>query len=266
MKLILVHVLVILIHSVDSSNVHYITPLLTTHDQYPAGESCLTLATLATANSREYFNSNTILVFLEGSHISRSSLVVSNINGTLLLTTNGSSTAAIISGHGSLEFSNITQLRISGLEFNYCSVRVKLVNQFILEDSRFYGGSGYSALRLNSTNTSIVRNSFVSNTAGTYQSHVSILEYIRMNGYRFPYPGHNSWSTSARVGGALFVTSSTVNINSSHFESNTAIVGGAIFLQLRSNIAISNSTFVNNSATNCSTQLGCLGGAIMAVL
>ncbi len=265
MKLLLVPVLIILIHSrsVDSSTVHYITPSLTTH-QCP-GKSCLTLATLAAVNSRRYFDSNTTLVFLEGDHgILGPSLILSNINGTLLLTTNGSGTAAI-SGHANFEFSHITQLRISGLEFNDCSISVKHVNQFILEDSSFYGGSTDSVLCLNSTNTSIVQSSFVSNTAGTYGNHVRILEYIRVNRYRLPHSGHiNSWSTSAklRVGGALFITSSTVSINTSHFESNTAMVGGAIFVQLGSKIDISNSTFFNNSATNCSAQLGCLGGAI----
>ena len=54
----------ILIQTVDSSNVHYITPSPAT--QCP-GESCLTLSTLA-ANSGDYFDSNTTLVFLEGSH------------------------------------------------------------------------------------------------------------------------------------------------------------------------------------------------------
>ena len=99
-KLLLLAIDLILIHTVDSSNVHYITPSPDT--QCPAGESCLTLPTLA-ANSRQYFHSNTTVVFLEGSHTLDSELIASNINGPLMLLTNGSGTASIRCS-GRLEF------------------------------------------------------------------------------------------------------------------------------------------------------------------
>ena len=256
-KLLLLVIDLIFIHTVDSSNVHYITPT-----QCPVEESCLTLSTLA-ANISNYLNSNTTIVFLEGNHILDSGLVVSNIDGSLTLSTNGSGTAAIVcSENVSLEFSNITKLQISGLEFIGCSSKVERVDQFTLEDSRFHGGSDNSALHLTHTNTNIVCSSFVSNTAGTYQSHVEVLEYLRDNRYDFPYFYRPTiQSTSGRVGGALTVTSSTVNISSSRFESNTATVGGAIFSQLGSDMTISNSTFINNSATGCSDDR-CHGGAL----
>ena len=256
-KLLLLVIDLIFIHTVDSSNVHYITPT-----QCPVEESCLTLSTLA-ANISNYLNSNTTIVFLEGNHILDSGLVVSNIDGSLTLSTNGSGTAAIVcSENVSLEFSNITKLQISGLEFIGCSSKVERVDQFTLEDSRFHGGSDNSALYLTHTNTNIVCSSFVSNTAGTYQSHVKVLEYLRDNRYDFYYSYRPTiQSTSARVGGALTVTSSTVNISSSRFESNTATVGGAIFSQLGSDMTISNSTFINNSATGGSDDR-CHGGAL----
>ena len=259
-KLILLVIGLILIHIVDSSNVHYIIPSSTT--QCPAEESCLNISTLV-ANSRNYFGSNTTMVFLEGSHILDSELVVSNIDGSLTLSTNGSGTAAIsCNDSGNLEFSNITQLHISGLEFSRCSSIVELVDQFTLEDSRFYGGNDDSALDLTNTTTLIVRSSFVSNTAGTYQSLIGVVEFLRDNYNDFPYYGRPTiLSNSTRVGGALIVTSSTVSISGSHFESNTAEVGGAIFSELGSNINISNCTFVNNSATGCSDD-SCHGGAL----
>ena len=259
MKLFFLVIDLILFHTVDSSNVHYITP--TPCPAEDSEESCLTLSTLA-ANSSNYLNSNTTMVFLEGNHILDSGLVVSNIAGSLTLSTNGSGTAAIIcSGRASLEFSNITQLQISGLEFIRCSSKVERVDQFILEDSKFRGRSDNSALHLNHTITNIVCSSFVSNTAGTYQGHVEVLAYIRDNRFDFRYPWPTIQSNSARVGGALTVTSSTVNVSSSRFESNTAKVGGAIFSQLGSDMTISNSTFINNSATGCSDNR-CHGGAL----
>ena len=259
-KLLLAVIDLILIHTVSSSNVHYITPSSTA---WCPGESCLTLSTLA-ANSSNYLDSNTTIVFLEGSHILDSDLVVSNIDGSLTLSTNGSGTAAIsCNDGGSLEFSNITQLQISGLEFSRCSSIVEFVDQFTLEDSRFYGGNDDSALDLTNTNTLIVRSSFVSNTAGTYQSLAGVLEFLRDN--RNDYYNHfdrpTILSNSARIGGAVIVTSSTVSINGTHFESNTAEVGGAIFSELGSNINIFNCTFVHNSATGCSDD-SCHGGAL----
>ena len=263
-KLLLLVIDLIFIHTVDSSNVHYITPT-----QCPVEESCLTLSTLA-ANINNYLNSNTTVVFLEGNHILDSGLVVSNIDGSLTLSTNGSGTgsgtaAIVCSENISLEFSNITKLQISGLEFIGCSSKVERVDQFTLEDSKLHGGNDNSALYLTHTNTNIVCSYFVSNTAGTFQSHVEVLAYIRDNRYDFLYSYYSYrptiQSTSARVGGALTVTSSTVNVSSSRFESNTATVGGAIFSQLGSDMTISNSTFINNSATGCSDNR-CHGGAL----
>ena len=253
-KLLLLIIDLVLIHTVDSSNVYHITPSPTA---WCPGESCLTLSILA-ANSSDYLDSNTTLVFLEGSHTLDSELnIVLNTTGSVILSTNGSGIAAITcSSRGGLRFSHINQLQISGLEFIRCSSKVEFVDQFTLENSRFCGGNDDSAIHLNHTNASIVRSSFVSNTAGNHQSNVQILAYVRDNYREFSWPWPNIQSTHASVGGALIVTSSTVNISSSSFESNTAKVGGAIFSQLGSNITINNCTFINNSVTGCSDHCG----------
>ena len=227
------------------------------------GELCLTLSALA-ANSSDFFDSNTTLVFLEGNHTLDLDLVVSNISGSLMLSTDGLGTAAIIrcSSEASLKFFHIYQLQVSGLEFIGCSSKVEHVDQFTLEDSRFHGGNNDSALHLTRTDTSIIRSSFVYSRTGTYQSHVRVLDYARDKYNDFPWPNYPIiQSTSVRVGGALIVTNSTVSISNSSFENNTAKLGGAIFSQLESNITISNCKFINNSATGCSDD-GCHGGAL----
>ena len=263
-KLLVLIIDLILIHTaitVDiSSNVHHVTSSSTSQC---SEESCLTLSMLA-ANSSNYLDSNTMvtMAFLEGNHTLDSELVVSNIDGSLMLSTYGSGTTAIIcSGGASLVFRNITLLQINGLKFIRCSSKVEHVDQFTLENSRFHGGDKDSALHLMHTNTSIVQSFFMSNTAGTYQGHVEVFAHIRDNYYTFPYPLPNIQSNSARVGGALIVTSSIVNVKRSHFESNTAKMGGAIYLELGSIINISNCTFINNSATGCSDD-HCHGGAL----
>ena len=256
-KLLSLVIHLILTNTVDGSNVHYIAPT-----PCPAKESCLTLSTLA-ANSSNYLNTNTTVVFLDGNHVLDLELFVSNIDGSLTLSTNGSGTATIICNDSvSVEFKNITKLQISGLEFIRCSGMVELVDQFTLEDSKFRGDHNDSALHLTHTITNIVRSTFASNTAGTYQSHeLGVLVYLGDSFNKFLYPWPNIQSTIARVGGALIVTRSTVAISSSCFENNTANVGGAIFSQLGSNMTISNCTFINNSATGCDDDR-CNGGAL----
>ena len=238
-KFLLVAIDLILIHTVDGRSVHYITQQYTSGSLCPGGP-CLNLPTLA-ANINNYLNSNTTIVFQpQGGHYLASDLVVSNIDGSLTLSTNGSRTFIYCTDHASLEFSNISRLQIIGLQFYYCKSKVELVNQFNLEDSKF--GKGYdTALNLTHTNSNIVRSSFVSNTANTWTSYLQGLD-------------ENRFVIGGLVGGALLVTSSTVNISSSYFESNTASRGGAIFSQLESNLTISNCTFINNLAT--------LGGAL----
>jgi hypothetical protein len=82
---------------------------------------------------------------------------------------NNSGRAVIVCSNGaSLEFSDIIQLQIIGIEFIWCRVKVDIVSRFILENSLFHGGINSSALHLNHSFASITGSSFVSNTAGTY--------------------------------------------------------------------------------------------------
>ena len=252
-------VLLTLVLAVSGTKVHHIIP--SPIIQCPMGESCLTLSMLA-ANISNYLDSNTTLIFLEGNYILDSKLSVSNIGEFLSLTTTGSVPARITCNgnvNSSLQFNNITQMQISGLEFIGCSSQVEFVDQFTLEDSSFFGENGDgSALVLTQTNTSIVRSAFAFNTVGTYRSHVRFFEYL---GSFLQYRPLNIHSDSARVGGALSITSSNIVISSSHFDSNTAELGGAIFSELGSNITISNCTFVSNSVTGCGDDR-CNGGAL----
>ena len=255
------------------NTVHYIIP--SPNDQCPE-ESCFTLSTLADISS--YIDTDTTIIFLDGNYILDPGLNISNIHHSLTLLTSGT-VAISCSDRANFDFYDITQLQINGIEFIGCSCNIELVGQLTLENCRFYGESSYSALELVQTNTSIVQSSFVSNTAGTYRSDVRVLAFMRSNSYNFPYGYQpNIRSTSARVGGALIVANSTVNISNSNFENNSAKVGGAIFTELGSNLNICNCTFVSNSATGCysirstyhsyyyyyysNIDGSCLGGAI----
>ena len=257
--LVVIAVALILVHSASGSAVHYVTP--SQGIQCPEGESmnCLTLSMLA-ANTSDCFDANMTLIFLSGNHTLQTDLIMANIDNLLILITNASVTASITCSSGvDLKFTNVTQLNISGLEFIGCSSTIELVDQFTLEDAGFHGGDYSSALQLILTNTYIVRTYFTSNTVGTWKN-ISSVPYIYSGDYYYYYSTFRYQSISVRAGGALLVTSSKVEISSSHFESNEAEVGGAIFSQMGSNITITNCTFVNNKA-NCRDQY-CSGGAL----
>ena len=242
----------ILIYASESHDI-----MLTPIDQCPEGGSCVTLSMLA-ANTSNYIDSSTAMIFLAENHTLSSELSVSNIDKFLRLSTNGSITVSITcSGNASLNFINITQLQISGLEFISCSSRVELVDHFTLEDSSFHSrNSDGSALELTQTNTNIVRSSFTFNTVGTYQNHLTFLRFSNLDRHL-----NMSYVYGARVGGALVVTNSNLDISSSLFDSNTAELGGAIFSEFYSNVTIRDCTFVNNSAADCSDDR-CSGGAL----
>ena len=243
----------------SSSNLHYITPSLSS--ACPVESSCFTLSTL-TANTSNHRDSITRLIFLPGNHNLNSALFLSNTGkffglSTLLNDTDLAAPRTNITcgSNASLRFTNISHLQISGLHFIGCSASVEGIDMFSLEDSSFYGIHGAcSALELTQTNANIVRSFFSSNTVGTYRNQVSFL--ANLNDLLF-----NIQSYDARIGGTLLVSNTNLTISNSTFEDNRAQVGGAIFSELASNIVISNCTFLNNSARGCNDDR-CHGGAL----
>ena len=222
------------------------------------GGSCLDLSTIA-ANTGIYLNSNTTLIFQQGNHHLDDEFSVSSGEELLVLSSNQSSESASIfcRGNGRLKFSNISQLRMRSLKFIGCSITIQLVDQFNLEDSTFDGGNANSsALQLYETNIEILQSTFTSYAVGTYRALVRFLEEVD-----HPYSLVHVESHDARMGGALVVTNSNLTISNSIFSSNSAQLGGAIFVELGSTITIDSCTFVDNIATNC-TDNRCNGGAL----
>ena len=221
------------------------------------GIFCLKLSMIA-ANISSYLDMNTTFAFEEGIHLLDSEISVTGVEILLLTNNNVSKTTTIIcSDNIRLIFTNINELSISGLNFSGCSVTATLVNEFILEDSSFNGENvNSSALKLNQTNANVLGSSFVSYTAGIYQKSVQFLDEVD-----HPYSLVRVLSHNARIGGALYVTNSNLTITDSHFENNSAQLGGAIFVEVGSSMVINDSTFVGNSASGCTDDC-CNGGAL----
>ena len=250
LKLLLTLVLyTTIIHTVSGNSVYYIKP--STYDGCPESETCITLSTLAANTSNFLDNTDTTFILLEGNHTLDTDLNIRDINhlvrlsATNLVSTSVSITCTDAAG---LNFNNIKQLQISGLELIRCRNRIESVGDFLLEDCHFRDGDSGSAVLLTQTNTNIERCSFLSNTAGT-------LTYVAV-----PY-----YSGQARVGGALRVTSSNLSISNSQFDSNEAEWGGAIYISTAgSDISITDCAFVNNKAVSLS-YFYAFGGALYVV-
>ena len=219
-----------IIHTVSGNSVYYIKP--STSDGCPESETCITLSTLIANTSNFLDDTNTTFILLEGNHTLDTDLNITDIDHSTsvrLSATNLVSVSITCTDAAGLNFNNIKQLQISGLELIRCRNRIESVGNFLLEDCHFCDGDNGSALLLTQTNTNIERCSFLSNTAGKLIS-VSI------------------YSRQLSAGGALHVTSSKLSISNSQFDSNEAEVGGAIYIETGSDISITDCAFVNNKA------------------
>ena len=230
---------------------HYITPAPTF--LCPAGESCLTLSTLA-ANISHHIESNTTLIFLAGNHTLDMDFTVTDMNEFQMLSLNDSVTAHIFCSHNThLIFTRIVKMQISGLKLIGCLSRIEFIDWFRLEDSSIHGASGdSSALYILKTSADIVKSNFTFNRAGHSSRGILFLNF-----YDSKFMGNIRSGSGTRVGGAVFIDSSNVGISYSHFGDNAAQMGGAIFSQTGSNVTVSNCTFDHNSAIGCRSNRGC---------
>ena len=136
-----------IIHTVSGNSVYYIKP--STSDGCPESETCITLSTLAANTSNFLDDTNTTFIFLEGNHALDTDLNIRDIDHFVRLSVTNLVSVSItcIDGAG-LNFNNIKQLQISGLELIRCRNRIESVDDFLLEDCHFRDGDSGSALLL----------------------------------------------------------------------------------------------------------------------
>ena len=231
-------------------SVYYITP--SSSDPCPT-TPCVTLPQITLDNLR----SNTTLVFLPGDHDLNSTLHVSNIGMLVMLSSVDESVPVIHCGQGSnLTILNISDVHIVGLEFRCGGNRIVNVNQFVVENSIFYGQNSSSGtiLEIVATCAYVMNSIFKFGTVGNLREYLDVLDYLQETFF-------GTILLSVRVGGAVIVTNSNVTIRHSHFEGNSAQIGGALFSEMNSNITVDSCTFLNNNASGCNDDR-CLGGAV----
>ena len=206
--------------------------------------NCQTLAQFVTGSPSA---SNITLIMLDGNHILPRDWSTSYRNN---ITICPNSSAAVINCDRSqlIQFSYAQTVHISNISFIGCRLSAThILRVLLLRNSLFVGHSiTGSALVLNNVAHAKVDScTFTSNKVGT-----AIGRYLP------PYK-----ITQSTVGGAIFATSSYINVSRSRFENNSAGYGGAIFTQWQTTI-IHDSSFINNSVQADSINVHGSGSAV----
>ena len=214
----------------NASNESYF--IVSSHDQCDSLEdqACFTLSSFA-ANTSNYLqskNNDTIieLVLYPGNHTLQSKLAITHINQLWLYSNTAHSLSTIVVCIGDttkFEFTNVTRILIFGVKFLGCrGNRAKLVMDFTMINVIFDGQQNelYLGTAIKVVNSTI-----------------------------------KGEKASVVTGGAMTVNQSIATFLNCTFEGNHALLGGAIYGDLFSNISVINSTFDHNFAAE-------YGGAI----
>ena len=205
-------------------------------------QPCLTLSQFA-ANSSYYHHSNTMLVFLPGTHyLIKVNLTLSSVDNFAMKSEN--STAQIkCTSYSHFHFSESQCIYITNLELIGCGGNlVKDVESFVIQNTKFNGvESSRTALEMIETTAEIVNSTFVSNRNGSYRTCILFGDAHMYLSY--PLPGQ-----TITIGGAIIPKKGIVNISQSIFEDNGADFGGAILIEQSCTIYLSKTIFVRNNA------------------
>ena len=277
----------------SAQNTYYVKP---TSDTPCPATPCLTLLEYARV-SDQYFAPNTTMVFLPGNHSVGTSFFIVNLTSfemhgdrALLPDVN---TRIICTEPALFHFNNISTFRVSafiacGTDIpNTGALDIEDVQDFRLIDCSLEDSLYASALAASNVDLSIVRTSFINNSAtnagggiSAYNSNVYLKDSeftlnhaffggavyaensnVSVNGSKFLY------NQAGGIGGGLFFSSSSVVFNgSTHFIGNSGGQGGGIIAHLGSIVFCGETTFTSNYAlTNGGTGLPLVGGAVLAL-
>ena len=251
----LLYVLALLVFVTSSIHCHtlFYNIIPASSDACPT-QPCFTLSEI-TNSSINISSSNTVtLNFNPGNHILESELRIGDIQSLNLEKSNLSLDTKIICKQTSaFHLYRISMVHISKLVFVSCGGnKVKEIGQILILGTSFHGqGSSSTALEL-------------VKTAGTIEESTFQFHYNTKGNLKNLTVKYWTWEKiqASHVSGALFVAKSNLTIIRSSFKHNGAEVGGAVFCELESSIAIINSTFSLNQALSSTNQ--CYGGAILS--
>ena len=200
------------------------------------------------ANSTMISDSSITLIFLSGNHSLNLTMSVSNITNLTMLSV--SSTLPQIMCHQGEYFSffNISQVLIRSLRFIGCGDDKATISNITIDKSIFQGRNG--------TRTALT----MKNTIATIINS-SFISYT-VGSYRDSIEILKNQTLSANVGGAIVATGSNIAMKNSSFMENSADIGGAIFCETGTNITIIECMIAGNQGCHIDNDSLCFGGAL----
>ena len=221
---------------------------------------CITLSQFADHPTSYTNSSATTLKITGGNHSLEKEIYMSDLAHFSILSTNDTNSASVITcnNHSKFTFTNISNIRISGLTLIGCvGNRFEHVGQGILEYSKIIGGNNSkSSVMIVESIVNIQYVSFLYNRVRKSECNTKDFRHFKM--------ASSDVYVVGMVGGALIVAHSNLTIDNCLFEGNSANIGGAIFSEAESNITINNSNFTSNTAAGCDRG-PCSGGVLFIV-
>ena len=210
-------------------------------------------------NSSNYLINDTTLIFSPGNYSLESELFVENIHSFSMFVWSAPSSKAVFTcGHNArFEFRNINIVTVSGLEFVGCfENHVLSVGRFQLENSAFFGNGqailNGTVLSIEESAANLDRVAFISAVEKNSATPQTLPEDCF---------GGTIEATNAVIG--ILLKSSNITITQSQFEGNKVGLGAVIYNQFHSDILISNTIFVNNTAAQFCSSNCCFSGGIV---
>ena len=233
-----------------------------------ATENHLTLSQFIN-NSSDYLTNETRLILFSGNYSLESELIVENVQSFSMYVWSASSSKAVIlcdSHNARFEFRNVSAVTMSGLEFVGClDNRVISVGHFQLENSGFFGNghamtNGF-VLSIEESVASLDRVAFISavETSMNMLSSATLEELL----LEYCYSTEKALAIDTVTVIGILLISSSVGITQGRFEGNKVGLGNVIYGQFHSDLMISNTVFVNNSAREYCNDDCCIGGGIV---
>ena len=271
--------LLLIIASTRSEVHYYFTPLW--NDLCPQN-TCLTLSQFA-ANSSSYLGNETniSLFFLPGHHDLDGEVFLLHLDSIVMIKAMSENQNSVIiecdNLSGRFKMSETIFVSIKGLQFIGCEGNeVSKVEQFIVEDSIFWGVKGRNTVLLlnDTTSAKLTKASFFSNTMSWYFSGVQMGTVIQA--WRSSFAITNCTFANSTAGGMIFAMASSFstvsctfidtmaaaagviganqssfNITDCNFDNSIAYYAGGITVALESLFNVNrNSTFTNNVAAS----------------
>ena len=216
-------------------------------------DPCTSLSQLAANFSNHTVNETDAisLIFLPGNHYLDGDITVYHSGNFSMERESQSNDSVFIHCTSRFIINTTTFASIKGLHFFGCGgSTVTYVRELIVEDVTFQGDQGESrraALVLTEVSAAkIVRSTFINISRGNESERQYIANFINNEDILNNRLGLNQ-NDLLSFGGALYITSSNIDIVSCTFEHNRAEMGGALFAH-RSTINITESTYNQNIA------------------